>query len=355
MTMRTHLLAGIAAIAALGCGTAVSPAAASPSSPATSSTVTTIASAPSSLSARVGPASTAGLVIEPDAGIAPIQELIRSAQHTLDMTMYELEDQPTEDLLAADAARGVTVRVILDHSFSGSKNQPAFTYLSGHGVQVRWAPSTYAITHQKTITVDGRTSAVMTLNLTAQYYASSRDVAVLDHDPADVQGIESVFDADFAATAVGTPHETDLVWSPGQSAQALPALIGSAQHSLLVENEEMSDPDIIDQLVAAARRGVDVEVCMTDSSSWHAAFNQLTQAGAHVVTYAASAPLYIHAKVIVVDAGTAAEQVFTGSENFSRGSLERNRELGLVLSTPSIVDALAQTLRSDVKGGRPWS
>jgi cardiolipin synthase len=330
MTMRLTLLAAVTALAAAGCGAAASPA------------VATTSAAP-------------GLVLEPDQGIAPIQALITSARQHLEMTMYELEDQPTEQLLADAAGRGVTVRVILDHSFSGTKNDPANSFLSGHGVSVHWAPTTYAITHQKTIVVDGRTAAVMTLNLTAQYYASSRDVAVLDHDPADIQAIEAVFDADFASQQVGTPQGDDLVWSPGQSASVLPALIGSAQHSLLVENEEMSDPDITDALAAAARRGVDVEVCMTDSSSWHPAFATLTAAGAHVVTYAASAPLYIHAKVIVVDAGSPGARVFAGSENFSRGSLERNRELGLVLSTPSIVDTLAQTLRSDVRGGRPWS
>ncbi len=41
----------------------------------------------------------------------------------------------------------------------------------------------YDVTHQKTITVDGDVSAVMTLNLTSEYYSTTRDFAVIDRDP----------------------------------------------------------------------------------------------------------------------------------------------------------------------------
>jgi len=73
-------------------------------------------------------------------------------------------------------------------------------------------------------------------------------------------------------------------------------------------------------------RGVDVTVVMTYDSEWSAAFARLGNAGVHVRTYAASAPLYIHAKAMVIDGGEA----FVGSENFSYDSLNRDRELGLV-------------------------
>ena len=117
----------------------------------------------------------------------------------------------------------------------------------------------------------------------------------------------------------------DLLWSPG-SEKALVALIGSARHRLLVENEEMGAAPIIAALQSAARRGVQVEVVMTESSEWDSALNSLLQAGVHVRTYAYDAPLYIHAKAISVDG----RRVFVGSENFSTESLDYNRELGIV-------------------------
>lgn len=270
-----------------------------------------------------------------------------SARHTLDMTMYELADPRAVSILEADAARGVRVRVLLDKDYSGSSvNQGAVAQLAGSRVQVRWA---YAgeIFHQKTITVDGRTSAVMTLNLTSRYYAADRDFAVITTDQPDVAAIERVFDTDWTGSGAPAPGPSgqDLVWSPG-AATALVSLIDSAHTSLLVENEEMDNPQVITALQSAARRGVDVEVVMTDSSSWTGAFDELVRAGVHVRTYSADAATYIHAKVIVADDAT----LYLGSQNFSTASLDYNRELGLIITRPALVTSVYRTVQSDFAG-----
>jgi phosphatidylserine/phosphatidylglycerophosphate/cardiolipin synthase-like enzyme len=297
------------------------------------------------------------LVTEPGAGLSGIYGLITSARHRVDMTMYELADPVAEADLAADAKRGVKVRVVLDQNLAKTYNTQAFDYLAAHRVQVHWAPKSYDVTHQKTITVDGTVSVVMTLNLTSEYYATSRDFAVIDRNPSDVAAIESVFDDDFAGgSSSPEPSGSDLVWSPGADAR-LVSVIGSARHTLYVENEEMSEYTIVDALEAAAERGVDVEVVMTYQSSWKSNFDKLARVGVHVRTYAASANLYIHAKVIDVDPGYPDEQLVIGSQNFSWASLQYNRELGLDLgpAQASIIDAVAATVRSDYAGGTTWT
>ena len=97
------------------------------------------------------------VLAEPAAGIGPIYQLITGARSSVDLTMYELADPAAEADLAADAARGVDVRVILDQHLERSRNTGAYDYLTAHGVHVRWGPAgtTY---HQKTLTVDGATS-----------------------------------------------------------------------------------------------------------------------------------------------------------------------------------------------------
>ncbi|MGO9197356.1 MAG: phospholipase D-like domain-containing protein [Acidimicrobiales bacterium] len=289
---------------------------------------------------------------EPTDGMQPIYSLMSGARHRLDMTMYELADPQAVEILEADASRGVKVRVILDEDYSGaSVNAAAYSELRSHGVGVHWAPAG-TIFHQKTITVDDHTSAVMTLNLTSQYYATSRDFAVVTTDPADVVAIEQVFGRDWTDTGSpqAGPKGTNLVWSPGAEAPIL-AVIQSAQHSLLVENEEMDDSDVVDALAAAARRGVSVHVVMTYSSSWTSAFDSLVGAGVMVSTYPSDATLYIHAKVIVADGRTA----FVGSQNFSESSLAYNRELGIITSDPTLVGAIARTVASDFDGATPVS
>ena len=225
------------------------------------------------------------LVTEPAGGLAPIYSLISSAQHTLDMTMYELADARAEVDLAADAKRGVRVRVVLDQNLARSYDTPAFDYLTSHGVEVHWAPRSYDVTHQKTITVDGDVSAIMTLNLTSEYYPTTRDFVIIDRDRADVAAIEAVFAHDFAGRSSSPePPGTDLIWSPGADSR-LVSIIASAKHTLYVENEEMSEYTIVDALCAAARRGVDVDLVMTNDPSWRYNFDKLASAGVHVRTY----------------------------------------------------------------------
>ncbi|MCX4165075.1 MULTISPECIES: phospholipase D-like domain-containing protein [Paraburkholderia] len=300
-------------------------------------------------------ASSPTLITEPDQGLTPIYTFMQSATKTLDMTMYELVDTTAEQTLVQLAANGVTVRVILDQNLESSNNQAAYTYLSQNGVNVVWANPTYAATHQKSIVVDGKTAAIMTLNLTSRYYSTSRDFAVIDSDANDVAAIETVFNADFNSSSITPPAGDDLVWSPTQSQTDLVNLINSAQSTLQVENEEMSNSKIVTALVNAAKRGVTVQVAMTYSSDWVSNFDKLSAAGVQISTYASSASLYIHAKAILVDYGTPQANLFIGSENFSVASLTKNRELGLETTNAAILSSIQSTLTADFNGGTPFS
>jgi cardiolipin synthase A/B len=295
------------------------------------------------------------LLVEPAAGLSTMYKLITGAKSSVDLTMYELKDPVAERDLAADAARGVDVRVILDRHLEQKSNQATYDYLSAHRVHVTWAPkgTTY---HQKTLTVDNKTSIIMTLNWVTEDYASTRDFAVVDTDRTDVAAIVATFSADFAHHAITPPDGADLVWSPTNAQASILAVIDSARHTLAVENEEMNDSVITSALISAARRGVDVTVVMTADSEWDRSFDELVAAGVHVRTYKnSSRVLYIHAKAVVADAGRSGEQVFTGSENFSTASLRYNRELGIRTSNKSVIAGISATIAADYAGATPYS
>jgi cardiolipin synthase len=286
------------------------------------------------------------LITEPGPGDRPFVALIDGARHSVEVMMYELNDSQVERALATAAARGVHVAVLLDHGLYGAGralNDPAYRYLAAHGVSVSWAPAYFALTHQKTILIDGRVAAIMTLNLTPADYASSRDFAVLDHRPADVSQVAQTFDADMRhRRIVPGAGSGDLLWSPGAQAP-LDALIAHARRSVEVESEEMDDPAVTRALCGAARRGVHVRVLMTYQPALRAALTYLAVCGAQVRTYSANAALYIHAKLILVDRRT----VFIGSQNFSRQSLLYNRELGIVAANPELAAAAEHTFDGD--------
>jgi cardiolipin synthase A/B len=303
---------------------------------------------------RQHPAAAVRVLVEPRDGISPIYRLITHARSSIDLTMYELADPRAEADLAAAAARGVNVRVILDQHLERSRNTPAYHYLTARQVHVHWAPSgtTY---HQKTLTADNASSAIMTLNLVASDYPGTRDFAVIDTRRADVRAIVTTFDADFTGRGIRPPDGADLVWSPTNALSSILSVIRGARHTLAIEDEEMDDPAVTGALAAAARRGVRVTIIMTADPEWDSAFTELARAGAHIRLYAdSSSALYIHAKAIVADAGRAGQQVLVGSQNFSVASLGYNRELGIRTRYRPAVALISRTLAHDFAGARPY-
>jgi phosphatidylserine/phosphatidylglycerophosphate/cardiolipin synthase-like enzyme len=293
------------------------------------------------------------LVTEPADGTQSLLDQISSAKKSADLVMYEFQDTQIEQALVDAKQRGVAVRVLMQNvdSYGKYPDQPAYDFFVKNNVPVKWAPSYFALTHQKTLITDNTTAYIMTFNLQPQYYATSRDFGVIDTNPTDVAAVATTFNNDWQGYGTAATSGNDLVWSPG-SANVLLQLINSATTSLDVYNEEMADNRITIALENAAKRGVAVRVDMTYATNWKAAFNELTQNGVTVRTYSSSSnAFYIHAKVIVADKKLA----FIGSENFSEPSLDSNRELGIITAQPNIISSLETTFNKDWLGSRPYT
>jgi phosphatidylserine/phosphatidylglycerophosphate/cardiolipin synthase-like enzyme len=307
------------------------------------------AAAPVAEAAQNTVSSVARAWTEPGSGYGFLDGAVLQARHSIDMSMYELADTTLEHDLIAQAGSGVDVRVLLDSDFNGERdNSSSYALLHASDVHVEWAPPNQ-IFHAKYVVIDGVRAYIGTGNLASSDYASTRDFWVEDTTSRDVHAIASTFGTDFAHGAPPAQASGGLVWSPGATA-ALVNLIGSARHSLLVENEEMDSTAIEQALDLAAARGVSVKVVMTSSSDSDAALRDLASDGVHVHVLGSN-QIYIHAKVICADCGAGVGTVFIGSENFSTSSLSYNRELGLVTTTPAAVRAVAIAVDADYGSG----
>ncbi len=211
------------------------------------------------------------LYVEPAQGFGFAYSLVGQATKSIDMTMYELVDTTFSADLVAACKRGVTVRVILDQNLEQSNNAAAYKQLNAQtNCSAAYANPAFQATHEKAIVLDGTTLVLLTANLTSRYYSTTRDFALVENDAADVAAVEAIFNADFRSTTSfsykpGAGH--DLIWSPTTAQADLLGIINGATKTLLVENEEMSAANIVSALEAACKRGVAVEITMTNLSS----------------------------------------------------------------------------------------
>ena len=309
------------------------------------------APAPTAMTANPSGGSTGGLAsatifTEPDDRRALLAGALRSAAKTVDLTMYEFSDRTLLHDLEYAHGNGVKVRVILEQNVyssgasSSSENQSAYNQLAAADIPVRWASSRFALTHEKTLIVDGTTAYILTLNFSASAFSKNREFGVVDRDPADVQAADAIFNADWNDTPY-SPTDPNLVVSPSNSRAGLTSLIGRARKSVDVYAEEVQDRSVEDALVAAENRGAHVRLISNQGDSSNAkGLAVLEQAGVQV--HLLTSP-YIHAKLILVDGSLA----FVGSENISSSSLDRNRELGVLLSDRQAIASLESTFEGD--------
>jgi cardiolipin synthase len=318
---------------------------------------------PSTFAVALQPATAATitrtLYVEPDNGLTFLYNLANNAASTIDLTMYGLADTTLTGDFVTACKRGVIVRVILDQNNEKSINTAAYNQLNAQaGCSAAWANPAFQVTHQKTMTVDRTTSAILTLNLETSDYAGTRDFALVTNDAIDVAAIEATFNQDYNSTTdyAYVPNlGTDLVWSPTNARAALTAIINNATSTLNVENEEMSDPTIVAALEAACQRGVTTHITMTNQTEYHSEFSALEAAGCGVHVYADSTKyIYIHAKVTLADNSLAGQIVYMGSINFSTASLVENRELGTILTDSTVISGLNTTLNTDYNGATAY-
>jgi len=326
------------------------------------------------------------LLVQPDdtqkTNRETIKHFIADARQSIYLTIYELSDQDIIDsMIAAKISnQALDIRAIfncasfkvcnqLGQNDPKDPNASAKLAFSKAGIEWKNADPKFVVTHQKTFTFDEDTSLVMTFNLTPDYFISTRDFGVVTRDPDEVKEIVKTFHNDWATPVIpGTPSL--LVWSPVNSREKMKSVIVSAKQSLDVYMEEFTDHDIAEALIEAAKRirpsGGVVRVITAvlanpdnPSVDGNLAMRQYLSKNGVLARYgdwpldagrAGSPKMYIHAKMVLADYGIPGAQAYIGSENFSPTSLDKNRELGIILrqsTDASLLNTLNRTFSED--------
>lgn len=291
------------------------------------------------------------VIVEPDAGLDPVVNAITDAKKSVWLEIYLLSNQDIINALEEDANRGIDVRVMLEqHPFGGGNVSPTTTVskLKAAGVKAQFTNPSFKLTHEKGMVIDNTTAYIMTSNFTnsalgASKSTKNREYLIVDTNKEDVQSVAAIFQADWDRT---TPDITNdnLVVSPVNSRNVFSTLIGSAKKTLQIEAEEMNDDALEEALIAAQQQGVEVQVILpkqdSDSGSTPEGIASIKQGG---VSVHEDSKLYMHAKIIIVDG----KKAFVGSENISTQSLDKNRELGIIISDGDVLNTLQQTFETD--------
>jgi phosphatidylserine/phosphatidylglycerophosphate/cardiolipin synthase-like enzyme len=135
-----------------------------------------------------------------------------------------------------------------------------------------------------------------------------------------------------------------FVVAPANANDQLTALVASAQHRIDLYAEKLMPSPLLDAILAAAKRGVDVRILAAPIDRGDRVGDVLLAAvqKGHLQVRIPRQPR-VHAKLMIVDDQT----VFLGSENVQDSERARRRELGIMFADPEIEARLASTFDRD--------
>lgn len=289
------------------------------------------------------------LFVEPESSREPLLQTIEKAKASIDLEVYTMSDDSIVSELINAKRRGVYVRVILEENpYQGyGANKDVKDKLSHYGIDTKWSNRAYRYTHSKFLVIDKTTGYIMTLNLSKSAFTKNREFGVIVNDPGTVNELLNIFSADWNRkpyVAVNSP----LVVSPENSRTKIIDLLNSAQSEIDVYAEVIEDQQFMNTLEKIAVSGVKVYVIVADPSSIDvnkAAIDELKKSMVEIKSVTSP---FIHAKAIIVDGSLA----YVGSINFSSTSFDKNREVGVIISSKNAVTQLRDTFFQDFNKGR---
>ena len=283
--------------------------------------------------------------------------LIDAARVSVDLCLYEFKDPKVTDAVLAALERGVRVRFVGDGDETGDSGYLA---LEAAGVELVARPAGDRIMHNKFVVVDGQAVWTGSTNLTQNGIYRNNNHAVIIESSEMATEYTREFEQMYEGELFGR-RKTDLDGRRSVSLddqdvtfhfapehdpiQEMVALADSADHTLHFMVFAYTHPDLLDAMLRAQDRGVEVVGVFDESQArgQYSVDEQLAAAGVPVYidgNHNASgfAGGKLHHKVMLVDVGVGSSDpvVTSGSFNWSKSATLYNDENLVEIRDPAL-------------------
>lgn len=274
------------------------------------------------------------LIIQPEAGLAPVLRAIQKAKRTVDIAIFRLDQAEIEKALGAAVQRGVKVRVLVAHTNRGgeARLRKLEQRLLEAGATVTRTGDDFPRYHYKFMVADD-TLHLFGFNFTKVDALKSRSFGVSTRDASAVREARALFEADSSRQPY-VPKRTHLVVSPENAREMLTAFIKGTKRELLVYDVNLQDPTLIKLLEAQAAAGIEVRVIGKCK-------------GAKKIDVRPLKSLRLHVRALVRDGVRA----FVGSQSLRRIELDKRREVGVLITNVAVTKQIRAVFESDWAAG----
>jgi cardiolipin synthase len=273
------------------------------------------------------------LIVQPDAGIAPIVTAIKQAKKSIDVLIFRLDRSEIAHALESAVSRGVRVRALTAHQNRGGTKslRKLEMELLQAGVTVSRTADDLVRYHGKMIIIDNKFLHVYGFNFTSLDINKSRSFGVISKNKKLIDEANKLFMADFDRLPYRSGYERFVV-SPDNARERLARFIEGAKKRLLIYDPQATDDAMLRRVAERAKAGVDVRIIGRLEAKWCDSIKNERYPGKR-----------LHIRAIIRDG----KRAFMGSQSLRRLELEKRREVGVIVTDEAVVAQMEQVFESD--------
>jgi len=336
--------------------------------------------------------------VSPDCSYRLVSDVLKRAQHTLLIYVYEIKADYLIDLVHQAHNRGVTVKMMYDRGGTHAADREILEALPFELLPAPWSGGrgVFTVCHQKFVVADRKTVVVESANWAKTslplveagdpYKKGNREWVVRVDNTDVAKFFTKLFQADWTIPDLGAPQDlvsapmeqpgilvpAELTAVPRQVFDLFPwtetvemkplispinyfdevaAILETASESIDIEQQYITAGEKVDDLleIVAKKRddGINVRIVVSPAfaKSWNITVETLEAAGLKDCLRGINLRYFTHChnKGVIVDR----KHVVISSTNWSANSITKAREAGLLIDSPDVAGYFAKVFDED--------
>lgn len=271
---------------------------------------------------------------------------IDNAKSRVYIEVYIFTEKRLKKSLIDAKKRWLDVKVILEKNIylAWNLNKDTFAYLEKNWIEVVYSnPDNYSLNHTKMMIIDDDV-IISTGNYSYSTFKYNREFFLFLENEKYINNFLEIFENDFSWIKKNLEF-WNLILSPFSSREKLEYLLKNAKKSIKIYAHNISDNSILNKIIQKNKDKIEIKVILPDLKKVPSNENEIKLLEENGVNLKLIDKPEIHAKAILIDDS----YLYIWSVNFSSSSMDKNREIWLLLKNKEIIKQFLDIFSSDFR------
>lgn len=267
---------------------------------------------------------------------------IENAEKEIYLETYMLTETRIQEALLKAYKKWINVKVILekDPYMAYNINNKAYDKLQKAWINITWSSkNNYYLNHSKILLIDNL-SIISTGNYSYSTFTQNRDFFIFTTDKNINTKLKENFENDYNYKKINI-YDENLIFSPNSSRIIFEKLFSTAKKNIKMYFQYLEDDELVNKLINMKKEiNINITIIIPDTALEDENTIRLKNEWINIIVL----PKYkMHAKAILIDD----KYLFIWSINFSTYSIDKNREVWILIKNNKIINKFLEIFRWD--------